>query len=140
MGKKKAMELTDLCRTPVRRNIMALAEAAAQRQESVTATSLMRGLGYKDNSKLGVISYQVKVLREGRALKCIGGKQVRGAYQKHYVPARSFQATMTDTVALDQIAELLDSASIADMPRLLVKQRVTELGEIVKATGRPVEV
>lgn len=132
MSKKKAMELVDSCRTPIRRKIMILAEEVAQRKEFVTAKGLQEALGYKDIDKLSQVSYHVRALWKAGALKDIGGERIRGAYQTHYVPSKAFQATMTDTVALDQIAEVIEG----QQPHRLQAKTIVN---ILRATGRPVE-
>lgn len=129
---KNAMALVDACRTPIRRKIMILAEEAKAKGETISA----KQAGDKLGVPLGPISYHFKVLFEAGALKVVGGEQKRGAWQKHYLPSRAFEATMTDTVALDQIAELIDSI---EGPHALPDSAVALIAGLCRATGRPVE-
>lgn len=124
---KNAMALVDACRTPIRRKIMILAQEADAQQLRVTSTSLAEALG----TSLGSTSYHVTQLVKAGALKEDGGVQKRGAWQRHLVPSKAFQATMTDTVALDQLAE-----HIEEFPKSIASSRIAE---IIRATGRPVE-
>ncbi len=126
---KNAMALVDACRGPIRRQIMVLAEEAYAAEKPVTAKGLAKAL----NKPLSNVSYYVTELFKAGALEVVGGEQKRGAWQKSYAPTKAFQTTMTDTVALDQIAEKLDAS--------VQKRTAFELGliEIVRATGRPVE-
>jgi predicted ArsR family transcriptional regulator len=112
----------------MRRKIMILAEEAKAREETVTA----KGMADKLHLNLNGLSYHVKELAKAGALEVVGGEQLRGAWQKHYLPTEAFQATMTDTVALDQIAELVEEG-------ISFAKNQAELFEIVRATGRPVE-
>jgi len=114
---------------------MLLAAEEAAKGRHLTAKGVQKAFGFKGNDKLSRLSYQVKTLWQLGALECVGGEQIRGAYQKHYVPSKAFQATMTDTVALDQIAELIDNASGPGFSQALRAKLV----QIVQAAGRPVE-
>lgn len=133
---KNAMALVDACRSPIRRKIMILAEEAHAAEETVTA----KGLSDKLGRPLSNVSYYVAALAKAGALETVGGSQKRGAWQKTYAPSKAFQATMTDTVALDQIAELMDEG----LPKNQGIQNFREdqffrALKIVRATGRPVE-
>lgn len=126
--KRSAMALVDACRSPIRRRIMILAEEADAQQLRVTAKSLSEAL----DKKIATVSYHVAQLVKAGALREDGGVQKRGAWQRHLAPTEAFQATMTDTVALDRIAELVDG-------KPLTAARFLELKKTVRATGRPVE-
>lgn len=126
---KNAMALVDACRTPLRRKIMILAEEMDAAGETISA----KQAGDKLGVPLSPISYHFKVLFEAGALEVVGGEQKRGAWQKHYLPSSAFQATMTDTVALDQIAELIDG-------KILMNPPAAKIVSIVRATGRPVGI
>lgn len=128
---KNAMALVDACRAPIRRKIMILAEEAQAREETISAKRAA------DSLEVGLsgLSYHFKVLVEAGALKKVRGEQKRGAWQKNYVPSEAFQATMTDTVALDQIAETLED----DLSTPPYEETVYEIKRLLRATGRPVE-
>lgn len=128
---KNAMALVDACRTPIRRKIMILAEEANAQQLRVTAKSLSEML----DIPLSTASYHAKELVKAGALKTQGGIQKRGAWQRFLVPTEAFQASMTDTVALDQIAETLDD----DLSTPPYEETVHEIKRLLRATGRPVE-
>lgn len=123
------MALVDACRTPIRRGIMILAEEARAKGETISAKRAADAL----DVGLSGLSYHVKELAKAGALEEVGGEQKRGAWQKNYIPSEAFQATMTDTVALDQIAELIDEANGYNVSE-------SDVRRIVRATGRPVEV
>lgn len=127
-----AMAFVDACRTPIRRKIMILAEEAQAVDQPVTA----KGLADSLELNLSGLSYHVKELAKAGALRVTGGSQKRGAWQKEYTPTEAFQATMTDTVALDQIAELIDGRGISQE---LGQTRRAKLIQVIRATGRPVE-
>lgn len=128
---KNAMALVDACRTPLRRKIMILASELEAAGEPITASKMSDRL----NFPLSGFSYHVKKLAEAGALELDGGVQKRGAWQKHYRVSRAFEATMTDTVALDQIAETLDN----DLSTPPYEETVHEIKRLLRATGRPVE-
>lgn len=130
MPKPKTMDLIDACRSPIRRQIMQLASEAALTGKTLTAKGVAEAL----NRPLSGASYHVKALFEGGALRVVAKEQHRGALQTHYVPSKAFQATMTDTVALDQIAELIEETGNPQDPEFL-----WGLLKIVRSTGRPVE-
>lgn len=134
---KTVMALVDACRTPIRRQIMILAEEAKMRDETVSAKRTAEKLG----ESVGSVSYHFKVLAKAGALKETGGEQKRGAWQKNYVPSEAFQATMTDTVALDRIAELIEDLAtfegISEGSELYAQ--LGKLSSVIRATGRPVE-
>ena len=125
------MDLVDACRTPIRRLILTAAGELQAAGEQVTA----KAIATKLSRPLTNISYHVAELRKAGALVQEGGEQKRGAWQKQYALSEEFQATMTDTVALDQIAELIDG-----LPGPKTKAiAADEIVQIVRATGRPVE-
>lgn len=126
-----AMELVDACRSPIRRQIMLKAEELCQEEKPLTATAASRCLEI-DISKA---SFHVAKLYKLGALKKSGGRRVRGAYQAYYAPSGAFKATMVDTVALDQIAELVDGLPGVQAKAIAVDTMVP----IIRATGRPVE-
>jgi DNA-binding transcriptional ArsR family regulator len=132
-----AMKLLDACRSPIRRKIMILAEELEQRDEVLTAKGATELLGY--GYAIGSVSYHVKQLAEVGALKNVGGEQRRGAWQKYYVPSDGFKATMTDTVALDLITELLETLEGQRITEKRTHAAVLKLAGIIRATGRPVE-
>lgn len=128
MPKPKTMDLIDGCRSPIRRRIMQLATEAAHQGKTVSAYGLAKAL----KQHIGSTSYHVRFLAEAGALTLADTRQRRGTFQKLYVPSEAFQATMTDTVALDRIAECLeDGISLA--------KNQAQLFKLVRATGRPVE-
>lgn len=129
---KNAMALVDACRTPIRRKIMILAEEAKAEGDTISAKRAANKLGVN----LSSLSYHIQELAKAGALQEAGGEQKRGAWQKNYVPSEAFQATMTDTVALDQIAELIDGRGINQE---LGQTRRAKLIQLIRATGRPVE-
>lgn len=132
------MALVDACRTPIRRKIMILAQEAYAIKQPVTA----KGLSEKLQKPLSNVSYYVAGLAKAGALEVVGGSQKRGAWQKAYAPTGLFQATMSDTVALDRIAELMDGlpAGEASKPNKVRWESLKdELVKIIRATGRPVE-
>jgi len=112
---------------------MILAEELAAKEDgdALTAKAASDQLG----RSLSSISYHVVELAKAGALEVIGGEQKRGAWQKHYEPSDAFRATMTDTVALDQIAELIDGEAGFG----LSVGQIDSLKQTVRATGRPVE-
>lgn len=123
---KNAMALVDACRAPIRRKIMILAGEALQTGKVITAKGVAEQLG----RPLSSISYHVVQLAKAGALEVVGGQQERGAWQKHYQPSEAFRAQITDTVALDQIAELIDGFKPVNLEKV---------AGIIRATGRPVE-
>jgi predicted ArsR family transcriptional regulator len=128
---KNAMALVDACRTPMRRKIMILAGEAKAEGKMISAKQAADKLAVA----LSPISYHFKVLFEAGALEVVGGEQKRGAWQKHYLPSEDFEVTMTDTVALDQIAELVDDWDpLNNRPR-----DIPAIVKAIRATGRPVE-
>ena len=127
-----AMALVDVCRTPTRRKIMVLASELEAAGKPITA----KGMSDKLHSPLSGFSYHVNRLVKAGALEPDGGTQKRGAWQKQYRVSRAFENTMTDTVALDQIAELFDGYRTADNGPAGI---FNELGDLIRATGRPVE-
>lgn len=128
MPKPKTMDLIDACRSPIRRQIMQMASEAATAGGFITAASVAASL----EKNLSATSYHVKTLAGAGALECIGTSQHRGAIQRHYVASKAFQATMTDTAALDQIAEVAEEG-------ISLAKNQARLFEIIRATGRPVE-
>jgi len=126
--KPKTMDLIDACRSPLRRQIMQTAEEAAHLGKTVSADGIAKAL----KRNLGSTSYHVKLLAAAGALELADTRQVRGALQKLYVPSEAFRAEMTDTIALDLIAELIDGKSFTDIIR-------KDLIKLIRATGRPVE-
>lgn len=129
---KKTMALVDACRSPIRRKIMILVEEAWSNEEESTA----KGIADRLDLNLSRISYHVTELFKAGALEVMGGEQKRGAWQKSYAPSEAFRATMTDTVVLDQIAELIDSE---DSSVLEKSKTLRKLVPLIRATGRPVE-
>lgn len=127
---KNAMALVDACRTPIRRKIMILAEEAKAKGETISA----KRAADKLDVNLSGLSYHVKCLAKAGALEEVSGEQKRGAWQKNYVPSEAFQATMTDAVALDQIAELVEA-----QPEHMSRKLAEPLVKLIRATGRPVE-
>lgn len=130
---KNAMALVDVCRTPIRRKIMILASELEAEGMPITA----KGMSIRLEEPLSGFSYHVNQLAKAGALEVDGGAQKRGAWQKHYLPSEAFQATMTDTVALDQIAELVDGRMRVNGEDAALW--LGEIAEIIRATGRPVE-
>jgi hypothetical protein len=125
---KNAMALVDVCRSPIRREIMILASELAASGETVTA----KEVGIRLGRPLTNVSYHVAKLAEAGAFSVDGGVQKRGAWQRHYLPSEAFRATMTDTVALDRIAELIDGKTLVDATG-------EKIANVIRATGRPVE-
>lgn len=113
----------------LRRKILRAAGEAKAMGRLVSPVGLHRQL----KAPLGQVSYHVKVLNEVGVLEASGGAQKRGAFEHHYALNEDFLAEITDSVALDQIAELIDTAGFND-------GTFEKLVEIVKSTGRPVEV
>lgn len=124
MGHTGAMDLVDACRSPIRREIMATAETLHAEGTTITA----KGLAVKLQRPLTNVSYHVVELLKVGALEETGGEQKRGAWQRHFAPTEGFRASMTDTVALDRIAEFIDGYP-----------QYKGIAKIIRDTGRPVE-
>jgi len=127
---RDTMKLVNICRSPIRRQIMLLAEEVEARGDVLTASLVNKEI--LKGERLSSASYHVGELAKAGALEIVGGERKRGAYQDYYKPTKAFRASMTDTVALDQIAELIDTAGFND-------GALEKLVGIVQATGRPVE-
>ena len=113
----------------LRRGIFQAAQEAHAAGKLVSPVGLHRQL----KAPLPKTSYHVKILAEAGALKLMEQIPRRGALENLYGINEDFLAEITDAVALDQIAELVDDE------RGLVAAQVEKLKGIVRSTGRPVE-
>lgn len=131
MGKSRStMELLDACRSPIRRQIMVLAEEARQAETHLTIKKAFEALD--GSTGIGSTSYHVNSMAEAGLLEKVGGERIRGAYQAWYAPSAAFQVTLSDTVALDQIAEFIEGLRAMPVP-------CKKIAAIIRTTGRPVE-
>ncbi len=113
----------------LRRQILQAAKEAHAQGRLVSPVGLSRQL----NERIGQVSYHVKILREEEALKLLDTIPRRGASEHLYGINEDFLAEIQDSVALDQIAELIDNENGAELPFR------DALAKVVRATGRPVE-
>lgn len=115
----------------LRRDILGVAREAHAAGRLVSPMGLSRQL----KAPVGRVSYHVKVLREEGALKLLDEVPRRGAQEHLYGINEELLAEIGDSVALDQIAELIDG-----LPGPKTKAiAADEIAQIIRATGRPVE-
>lgn len=110
----------------IRRGILQAAREAHAAGRLVSPIGLHKQL----ERPMGSISYHVKVLKHEGALKLLDEVPRRGASEHLYGINKDLLAEITDTVALDQIAEWYEEGNAHDLKRL---------EEIIRSTGRPVE-
>lgn len=120
---------------PLRRKILQITEEAHAMGRLVSPVGLSKQL----KEPLGTVSYHVGVLRRLDALVPSGGTQRRGAYEHHYAINKYILAEITDAVALDRIAELIEGDVVLESAANGVHW-ISDLQKIVRSTGRPVEV
>lgn len=131
MAEKNVVDrLATIRNHPLRRKILQAAEEAHAQGRLVSPVGLHRQL----EEPIGGVSYHVKVLREEGALKLLETVPRRGASEHLYGINEDLLAEITDVVALDRIAELIDGAT-----QMLGTEQLQALQKVVKSTGRPVE-
>lgn len=116
----------------IRREILQAAREAHAQGRLVSPIGLHKQL----KKPMGTISYHVAVLRDEGALKLLDEIPKRGASEHLYGINEDLLAEIGDSVALDQIAELIDTQ--VGSARILSAD-VKRLRSIVRSTGRPVE-
>lgn len=115
----------------LRRQIMQAAQEAHAQGRLVSPTGLHKQLG----APIGKVSYHVTILRDEGALKLMDRVPRRGAVENLYGIDEDLLAEITDSIALDRAAELLDEESGFG----LSVGQIDTLKQIIRATGRPVE-
>lgn len=129
MDRKKSIadRLATIQGHPLRRQIMQTAREAHAQGRLVSPVGLHKQL----KRSISHVSYHVAVLRGEGALELLETVPRRGAVEHLYGINEDLLAEITDSVALDQIAELIDGGTEL--------HRTPELAKIVRSTGRPVE-
>lgn len=124
---KSAIERIDTIRGhKIRRQIVQAAIEAQALGKLVSPGGLRRQL----NVPIQLTSYHVKVLRDEGILKLEEMIPRRGAFEHLYSLNGDYLAEITDSIALDQIAELIDGFKPVNLEKV---------AEIIRSTGRPVE-
>jgi DNA-binding transcriptional ArsR family regulator len=113
----------------LRREILQAAQEAHAQGRLVSPIGLHRQLG----AKMGSVSYHVAKLRDEGALKLLETVPRRGASEHLYGINEDLLAEITDSIALDQIAELIDD----NKPGVALRSKLVDL---IRATGRSGEV
>jgi DNA-binding transcriptional ArsR family regulator len=113
----------------IRREILQAAREAHAAGRLVSPVGLHKQL----KKPIASVSYHVVVLRDEGALELLDTAQRRGAQEHLYGINEGLLAEIGDSVALDQIAELLDDKPPARIP---LEEKIVG---IIRATGRPVE-
>jgi hypothetical protein len=111
----------------LRREILQAAQEAHAQGRLVSPVGLSKQL----DVPLSKLSYHVKVLVGEGGLELLDEQPRRGAVEHLYGINEDLLAEITDSVALDQITELLDGT--------VVGRANPEILDIVRSTGRPVE-
>lgn len=111
----------------IRRGILQVAREAHAQGRLISPIGLHKQL----ERPIGTISYHVVVLRDEGALKLLETIPRRGASEHLYGINEDLLAEIGDSIALDQIAELIDGSAIG--------QANPQIFDIIRATGRPVE-
>jgi len=132
MDKKKSVaeRLAVINGHALRREILQAAQEAHAQGRLVSPVGLSRQL----KRPLNKVSYHFKVLREEKALNLLETIPRRGANEHLYGIEEDLLAEVQDSVALDQIAELIDTRNIPTQ-----SANEGRIAQIVRATGRPVE-
>lgn len=125
---------------PLRRKILQAAEEAHAQGRLVSPIGLRKQL----KEPMGSVSYHITVLRDEGALKLLGEVPRRGASEHLYGVNEAFLAEIQDSVALDQIAELIEAKvqsyrSDAGRTPVAMRALADPLAKIIRTTGRPVE-
>lgn len=129
---KTAMERLDRVRHhPLRRQIIEV----AQEEEACGGFVTPKGLGERLTASLSNTSYHVKCLIEEEALIPAGTEPKRGAVSHRYKLNPEFMAEIGDSIALDQITELIDDARGPGLSQPIRAKLV----KLIRTTGRPVE-
>jgi DNA-binding transcriptional ArsR family regulator len=115
----------------IRREILQAAREAHATGKLVSPVALHKML----KRPLGSISYHVAKLRDEGALELLDEIPRRGAAEHLYGINEDLLAEIGDSVALDQIAELIDSYE----ETAVALHSVEPIARIIRATGRPVE-
>lgn len=115
----------------IRREILQAAREAHAAGRLVSPVGLHKRL----KRPIASVSYHVKVLRDEGALKLLDEVPRRGASEHLYGINEALLAEIGDSVALDQIAELVDNWE--NRPKCL--EDIEEIYKVIRSTGRPVE-
>lgn len=110
---------------PRRRGILA---ALSRRNTAVAPRDLVEELDVEVSN----LSYHFRVLLAVHLVELVETKAVRGAVKHYYRPGPGFTPNLADTVALDQIAELVAKGSEATDGLL------EEIIEVLVASGRTI--
>jgi DNA-binding transcriptional ArsR family regulator len=111
-----------------RREVLQAAREAHAQGRLVSPVGLHKQL----KRPIGSVSYHVMKLRDEGALKLLNEIPRRGAAEHLYGINEDLLAEIGDSVALDQIAEVLDG-------RDAFAKEPSQIAKIIRATGRPVE-
>lgn len=138
MGKTVVERLAAIQGHELRREILQVAREEHAMGKLVSPVGLHRRL----KKPIGSVSYHVKVLCEEGALELFETIPRRGAGEHCYAINEAFLAEIQDSMALDQIAELIESHPAGEAGNANTARWETlkdSLTAIVRATGRPVE-
>jgi DNA-binding transcriptional ArsR family regulator len=127
--KSIAERLAVINRHEIRREILQAAREAHAQGRLVSPVGLHKQL----ERPMGTISYHVVKLRDEGALKLLEEQPKRGAVEHLYGINKDLLAEIGDSIALDQIAELIEVDGKGSL------QFWDDLLKLVRATGRPVE-
>lgn len=128
MAKSTVDRLATINKHEIRRKILQAAREAHATGRLVSPIGLHKRL----KRPMGSVSYHVKVLREEGALELLETIPRRGAAEHLYGINEDLLAEIGDSVALDQVAELVEEVPTNGPHR-------QKLAQIIRATGRPVE-
>jgi DNA-binding transcriptional ArsR family regulator len=111
---------------PLRRHILRILKAS---DSPLAPVDLVDHTG----EKLSTISYHFKMLFKAGFVDLVKTEPRRGAVKHYYKPSEAFTAEIKDALALDRIAELLETEA-AESSKSVLK----EIADVVVASGRPI--
>lgn len=115
----------------MRRHILLVMEEDGQ---PLAPTDYERRFLAGDKKEVSQVSYHFKVLNKWGLIELAGTELVRGSVKHLYRLSPAFTADLRDTLALDQIAELLGREGVEN-----ATDAVKKVIEIVVATGRCIQ-
>jgi DNA-binding transcriptional ArsR family regulator len=89
-------------------------------------------LGGDEERRLSNISYHFRVLEDAGLVQLVETEPMRGSAKRYYRLSAAFTAELRDTVAMDEIAGLLEGEAVAG------EDLLKRIAAIIVASGRPI--